>query len=204
MSWNVTAVPHFATIGHIFEALPGAQIMHTISRFKAWEIRSPSLQTVCDLEEKWRSYGRLKTSAQSWAGISQPRRHLEGCFVVAKPLFGTRVPFCSTVPLISSCEMATKWAAKIPLLHKIHPPLRKCSKLQNGCEMISKLWNRLRKCFFFPFGCKMGCENISFFPLDSKWLQNDLQATKWPLGNKNDLQNEERFAKTLCKAKGSC
>ncbi|KAL6312691.1 hypothetical protein AAG906_008909 [Vitis piasezkii] len=35
-----------------FEALPGAKIMHTISRFKAWEVRSPALQTVCDLEVK--------------------------------------------------------------------------------------------------------------------------------------------------------
>ena len=104
--WTVMSqpYPHFATVGHIFEALPGAQIMHTISCFKYWEIRSPALQTVCDLEVKWRSYGRLKTSAQSWAGISQPRHHLEGCFAAAKPLFGTRVPFAAQFPSFWSCE----------------------------------------------------------------------------------------------------
>ena len=56
---------HFATVGYVFEALPGAQIMHMISFFKAWEVRSPELQTVHNLELKRRSYGRLKTSAQS-------------------------------------------------------------------------------------------------------------------------------------------
>ena len=43
---------NFATVGHIFEALSGAQIMHMISRFKAWEVRSPALQMVRDLEVK--------------------------------------------------------------------------------------------------------------------------------------------------------
>ena len=98
--WTKMLHPHFATVGHIFEALSGAQIMHTISCFKAWEVRSPELQTVHNLELKPRSYGLLKTSEQSWARISQPRHHLEGCFAAAKPLFGTRVSFSSTVPLI--------------------------------------------------------------------------------------------------------
>ncbi|RVW61987.1 hypothetical protein CK203_063930 [Vitis vinifera] len=56
---------NFATVGHIFEALPGAQIMHMICRFKAWEVRNPLLQTVHDLDLKRRSYGRLKTTMQS-------------------------------------------------------------------------------------------------------------------------------------------
>ena len=47
--------------------------MHMICRFKAWEVRNPELQTVRDLDLKRRSYGRLKTTMQSWAGIS----HLE-------------------------------------------------------------------------------------------------------------------------------
>ena len=59
---------HFATVGCIFEALSGAQIMHTISRFESWEVRSPELQTVLDLELKRRSYGRLKMSAQTMSG----------------------------------------------------------------------------------------------------------------------------------------
>ena len=53
------------TVGHIFEVIPGAKIMHTISRFESWEVRSPALQTVRDLEVKRRSYGHLKTTMQS-------------------------------------------------------------------------------------------------------------------------------------------
>nr|CAN82707.1 hypothetical protein VITISV_037844 [Vitis vinifera] len=37
---------NFTTVGHIFEALPGAQIMHMISRFEAWEVRNPVLQVI--------------------------------------------------------------------------------------------------------------------------------------------------------------
>ena len=62
MNGNVAAAPHFATVGHVFGALSGAQIMHTICRFEAYEVRSPVLQTVCDLDLKRRSYGRLKTN----------------------------------------------------------------------------------------------------------------------------------------------
>ena len=32
---NVAAAPHFATVGHVFGALSGAQIMHTICSFEA-------------------------------------------------------------------------------------------------------------------------------------------------------------------------
>ena len=35
LNGNVAAVPNFSTVRHIFEALPGAQIMHTIYQFKA-------------------------------------------------------------------------------------------------------------------------------------------------------------------------
>ena len=34
LNGNVAAAPHFATVGHVFGALYGAQIMHTICRFK--------------------------------------------------------------------------------------------------------------------------------------------------------------------------
>ena len=32
---NVVAAPHFATVGHVFGELSGAQIMHTISLFES-------------------------------------------------------------------------------------------------------------------------------------------------------------------------
>ena len=67
-----TKILHFANVGHIFEVLTGAQIMHTISLFESWEVRSPELQTVLDLELKWKSYGHLKTTVQSWTKMLQP------------------------------------------------------------------------------------------------------------------------------------
>ena len=77
-----TEMLHFATVGHIFEGLSGAQIMHSISLFEAWEVRSPKLQTVFDLELKRRSYGRLKTIAQS----------TNGNFAAVK--WAAKFPFC--------------------------------------------------------------------------------------------------------------
>ena len=35
LNGNVAAAPHFATVGQVFGELSGAQIMHTICRFKA-------------------------------------------------------------------------------------------------------------------------------------------------------------------------
>ena len=51
-------------------ALPGVQFLHAIYHFEAREVRSPTLQTVCNLELKRGSYGCLKVTAQSWGGIS--------------------------------------------------------------------------------------------------------------------------------------
>ena len=190
--------PHFTTVGHIFGALPGAQIIHTICRFEAREFKSPMLQTVHDLELKRRSYVRLKMSAQSWAGISQSRRHLEGCFAAVKPPLGTRVPLHSTVRPFCSCKMGCKNPPPLrnpPPATKMLQALKWAAKFPFGCEMFSQphsypLWN-------YPWAAK----NVFLYSL---WLQDDLQAAKWPPSYKNDLQNEERFAKTLCKAKGSC
>ena len=39
--------------------------------FKAWEVKSPTLQTMCKSKLKWRSYGHLKTNAQSLRVISK-------------------------------------------------------------------------------------------------------------------------------------
>ena len=52
-------------------ALFGVHYIHTIYFFKAREVRSPTLQTVCKSELKWRSYGHLKTTAPSWRVISK-------------------------------------------------------------------------------------------------------------------------------------
>ena len=88
----------------IFWVLHGVHFMHTICFFEAWVVRSPTLQTVCKSELKWRSYGRLKTIAQSWAKISQPKAH----FVAAKwnPLAKFCKVFCSCKMGVWGCEMA--------------------------------------------------------------------------------------------------
>ena len=54
-----------------FRALFKVYCIHTIYRFEAREVRSPTVQTVCKSELKWRSYGHLKTTAPSWRVISK-------------------------------------------------------------------------------------------------------------------------------------
>ena len=99
-----------------------------------------------------------------------------------------------------------KWSSSFKMATKMLQASKWAVKFSFGCEMFSQphsypLWNSLlgyenvfiffpwavKTFLFFPFGCKMTSK-----------LWNHLQASK------NDLQNEERFAKTLCKAKGSC
>ena len=53
-----------------FGALSGVHYLHSIYHFESQEVRSPTLQTVCNFEMKRRSYGQLKATAQSWKGIS--------------------------------------------------------------------------------------------------------------------------------------
>ena len=43
LNGNVTAAPHFSIVGHVFGALYGAQIMHTICCFEAREVINPML-----------------------------------------------------------------------------------------------------------------------------------------------------------------
>ena len=54
-----------------FGELSGVHYIHTIYHFEAREVRSPTFQTVCKSELKWRSYGHLKTTAPSWRVISK-------------------------------------------------------------------------------------------------------------------------------------
>ena len=67
-----------------FRVLHGVPFMHTICFFKAWEVRSPTLQTVHELELKRRSYGHLKTTASSCGKISQLRNQLRNQPSLAK------------------------------------------------------------------------------------------------------------------------
>ena len=49
-----------------FGALPEVQFMHAICRFKAQEVNNLILQTVHNLELKWRSYSHWKQITPSW------------------------------------------------------------------------------------------------------------------------------------------
>ena len=55
-----------------FRSLHEVQIMHAISRWKAWEVTSPQLQTVLDFDLKRKSYGRLKMTVQTMNGNVAP------------------------------------------------------------------------------------------------------------------------------------
>ncbi|RVW63703.1 hypothetical protein CK203_052786 [Vitis vinifera] len=72
LNGNGAAAANFTTVRHVFGALPGAQIIHTIYHFEAWEVRNPVLQTVYDLDLKRRSYGRLKTDYTKLSGNFAP------------------------------------------------------------------------------------------------------------------------------------
>ena len=154
---------------------------------------------VHDLEVKWRSYGCLKTSAKSWVGISQLRGHLEGCFAAAKPLFGTRVPFCSTVPLISKlrngCEMGCDnisplrnhlWAAKSPLSFEMaakwSPSFEMAAKSSPSFEMVAKSSPSF----------EMAAKSPPIFKMAFK-LRNWL--AKWRKVCKNTLQSQGKLLK---------
>ena len=112
MSWNVAAAPHFATVGHIFETLPGSQIMYTISHFEAWEVRSPVLQMVHDLDLKLRSYSHLKTNR------TKPMRKFfwfRSCAPISKGVLQLR-----NHPLAHECHFAA--------------PVRPFHSCKMGCE----------------------------------------------------------------------
>ena len=246
--------------------------MHTICHFKSWEVRSPELQTVLDLELKRRSYGRLKTIVQSWTEMLQPHpilllldtflehfldlklcipyvfsklgksgvQRFKRCMIWSwnkkfmavwrrtrkaewefriQDAIWKGVSQLRNHPLEHECHFVApyvhfttaKWAAKIPLLREILPPLQKWPP---SFKMATKMLQASKWVAKFPFGWEMFSQPHSYplwnYPwaaknvfLYSLWLQDDLQAAKWPPSYKNDLQNEERFAKTLWKAKGS-
>ena len=104
--------------------------MSRISHFKDREVRSPTLQMVHELELKRRSYGHLKTTAQSWAEISQPKAHFAAAKWAAKPTFGTWVPFSSLCLLLHSCEPRCKITSKLWMKLQI------ISKLRNHLQVV--------------------------------------------------------------------
>ena len=119
----------------------------------------------------------------------QPKPHFAGCFAVAKPPSGTRVPFHSPTLPFCNCEIGHwlrngcendislrnhLWAAKSPFGYEITLLLR------NDLQALKWLWNDLQA---------------------SKWLQKDLQASKWL---RNDLQASKNGCKMIFKLWNGC
>ena len=96
-------------------------------------------------------------SSKTWKfPISQPRRHLEGCFATAKPTFGTRVLFRSTVTLISQLGNGCK------ITKRKNFQFLSQSSISQG---ISKLRNH-----FLAHECHLEAPYTHFTA--AKWLQN--------------------------------
>ncbi|RVX03645.1 hypothetical protein CK203_022954 [Vitis vinifera] len=73
---NFTAAPPFRQLLDTSRSLPEVQIMYEISRLKAWEVTSPYIQTVLDLDLKRKIYGRLKMTVQTMNGnVAPPFRY---------------------------------------------------------------------------------------------------------------------------------
>ena len=72
MNRHVTAAPPFRKLLDTSRSLPEVQIMHVISHLKSWEVTSPQLQMVLDLDLKRKSYDRLKMTVQTMNGNVVP------------------------------------------------------------------------------------------------------------------------------------
>ena len=81
--WTAAAV-FFGTFG----ALPEVHFLHAVYRFKAQEVKNPTLQTVYDLELKRGRYGFQKTTAPGLRKFRTPLEQLssEGhIFLISAP-----------------------------------------------------------------------------------------------------------------------
>ena len=164
--------PILLLLGHIFEHFLELKLCilyfvlklgnSGVQRFKRCAIWSWNKKVMvvwrwmCKVERKFYSWDAI------WKGVSQLRNH----------------------PLAHECHFAVpyahfaaaKWAAKIPLLYKILPSLRKRSpSFKNG--MRSSFL-----CFIFPFGYQMDTKWSSSFKMATKMLQASKWTAKFPFG----------------------
>ena len=84
MNKHVTTAPPLDT----FRSLTEVHFMHTIFHFKYWEVRSPQLQMVLDLELKRRSYDRLKMTVHTVSGNIAATPHFATVGHVFGELYG--------------------------------------------------------------------------------------------------------------------
>ena len=129
------------TVGHILSTFWSLFYAYYML-FRAQEVRSPTLQMMCKLELKQRSYGRLKTTHQAvrnfaaakWATkISQPKAH----FAAAKwnPLAKFRKVF-------HSCETTSKHTCATSQVETPFSQLR--TTLRNHLQAAKQVANHLQ------------------------------------------------------------
>ena len=116
------------------------------------------------------------------------RAKLSGNFTVETP-FGRVFRSCKT----------TLWHTSATL--QCHMPI---SQLRNGLRKSPSSTKSSPRCGNDLQASKMGCDllfYVSFFLLDTKWIQNDLQASKWLRKcsrHQNGLRNSHLAAKCFC------
>ena len=86
------------------------------------QLRRGPLAHECHFAAKYTRFAAAKWLRifHAWRStVSQPRRHLEGCFAATKPPFGTQVPFQSPVHSFRSCKMLAK-SPHLKILQRAH------------------------------------------------------------------------------------
>ena len=132
MPWMEMLQPHPCWTH--FKVIPEVHFMHTISHFKSWEVSSPKLQAVLDLEVKRRSYGRLKTNVQSWTEMLQPHPIFATVGHVFGALYGAQI--MHTICHFEAAKWvygAVKWQSCAKgWFRNCETPFQMASRLQNG------------------------------------------------------------------------
>ena len=99
---------HFATVGHIFEALPGVKIIHTISCFKilgSEESKSSNgAQFGVETKKLWSFEDKRTKLSENFAAETPFGRVFRSC----ETNFGTRVPLRSTGASVSQLRNALR------------------------------------------------------------------------------------------------
>ena len=85
-----------------FGALLEVQFMYAICHFKSQEVNNQMLQTVCNLELKWRSYSHFKLITLSW------RKNFAKCCEITLLLRNDFVAFLHSA-LDSSWSFPSRW-----------------------------------------------------------------------------------------------
>ncbi|RVW19624.1 hypothetical protein CK203_114692 [Vitis vinifera] len=116
---NIAAAPNFATVRHVFGAVPGAQIMHTIYQFEAWEVRNLVFQTVHDLDfetkKLWPFEDRLHKAERKFRTLKSKVRKILSKLQLRAPVEKTMPPKESTRAEVNVLTQPTQKATTEPL-----------------------------------------------------------------------------------------